>query len=695
MSFLTPLYLAGLAALALPVMFHLIRRTPANRRAFSSTMFLAPSPPRLTRRSRIEHWLLLLLRAGALALLALAFARPFLADGSAMPLADSPHRRVAILMDTSASMLRDGLFEQAVSQAVEHLEELQPRDEVGLFSFDRHFTTHVGWGEHAPQAAEARRALVRQQLSQLQPSWQSTNLGAALVALADVLEATRESEGESSDMELEIVLVSDLQRGARLDELQNFAWPAVVRLSVERIEPAAVTNAAARLVERGVDGGELSAASDQRIRVTNAANSRESQFQLCWDGETPGSISAAPIGCYVPPGESRVVKLPVDPAGLAEAVRVSGDDQEFDNLHHVALPPQRQLLVQHIGGAEADERPGLHYFLERAFPESARRTVVVTGPATEVDPAAVLYVVSGPLTASAAEAIRERVRAGANTLCVMTGAGDIETVRRLSGDETFRGAEAEVPDYAILSHIDLKHPLLAPFADARFSDFTKIHFWKHRAVEGSHDAGWHELARFDSGDPALLAKRLERGEVFVLTSSWRPDESQLALSTKFVPLLGQMLEPRSVSRMSAYEVGQPIALDAFAEPVTSVQLPGGAEVVLNQGSDFAATDEPGIYTFVGANEVFRVAVNLSAGESNTDPLDVGDFEPYGVNVPAVADAERRVATERKLHDNELERRQSLWRWLIVGVLAFLLMETLWAGKMARAVRNNALGASAP
>ena len=43
-------------------------------------MFLAPTPPRLTRRSRLDNILLLLLRASALALLALAFARPFLRE---------------------------------------------------------------------------------------------------------------------------------------------------------------------------------------------------------------------------------------------------------------------------------------------------------------------------------------------------------------------------------------------------------------------------------------------------------------------------------------------------------------------------------------------------------------------------------------------------------------------------------------
>ncbi len=72
MSFLVPLYALGIASIALPFIFHLIRRTPRGRYAFSSLMFLTPSPPRLTRRSRIDNLFLLLLRGLALTLLALA-----------------------------------------------------------------------------------------------------------------------------------------------------------------------------------------------------------------------------------------------------------------------------------------------------------------------------------------------------------------------------------------------------------------------------------------------------------------------------------------------------------------------------------------------------------------------------------------------------------------------------------------------
>ena len=77
MSFLAPWFLLGALGIGLPLVFHLIRRTTRERTRFSSLMFLLPSPPRVTRRSRLEDVLLLCLRAAALVLMTVAFARPF------------------------------------------------------------------------------------------------------------------------------------------------------------------------------------------------------------------------------------------------------------------------------------------------------------------------------------------------------------------------------------------------------------------------------------------------------------------------------------------------------------------------------------------------------------------------------------------------------------------------------------------
>jgi hypothetical protein len=50
------------------------------------------------------------------------------------------------------------------------------------------------------------------------------------------------------------------------------------------------------------------------------------------------------------------------------------------------------------------------------------------------------------------------------------------------------------------------------------------------------------LARFDRGAPAVLEVTVGQGRLYVLTAGWTPADSQLALSSKFVPLLWSLLE---------------------------------------------------------------------------------------------------------------------------------------------------------
>ena len=77
-SFLTPLFLLGLAALAVPVLIHLTQRERKSVVEFPSLMFLRKIPYESVQRRRIRDWLLLAMRLAAIALIVMAFARPFL-----------------------------------------------------------------------------------------------------------------------------------------------------------------------------------------------------------------------------------------------------------------------------------------------------------------------------------------------------------------------------------------------------------------------------------------------------------------------------------------------------------------------------------------------------------------------------------------------------------------------------------------
>jgi hypothetical protein len=86
MGFLVPAFFAGLAALAVPVLIHLINRERKVVIQFPSLMFLRKIPYKSVRRQKLRHLLLLALRCLALAILVAAFTRPFLArHGSVSP----------------------------------------------------------------------------------------------------------------------------------------------------------------------------------------------------------------------------------------------------------------------------------------------------------------------------------------------------------------------------------------------------------------------------------------------------------------------------------------------------------------------------------------------------------------------------------------------------------------------------------
>src|SRR5678809_582587 len=83
MSFLTPLFFLGAAALAAPILVHLVRRTRARRIQFPALVFVRQVPQRTIRRRTLHNLLLLLIRCLAILLIVIAFTRPFFTGGSA------------------------------------------------------------------------------------------------------------------------------------------------------------------------------------------------------------------------------------------------------------------------------------------------------------------------------------------------------------------------------------------------------------------------------------------------------------------------------------------------------------------------------------------------------------------------------------------------------------------------------------
>jgi hypothetical protein len=696
MSFLTPLFFLGSLAVALPVIFHLIRRSTRNRTVFSSLLFLEPTPPRLSRRSRLEHLLLLLLRCVVICLMALAFARPFFNKPlSALPA--SVPRRMLVLVDTSASMRRPNLWTDARNKVQSLLAETSPFDQLAVFTFDRQAQPLVTFEQWKTMPASERAALVSAKLAAISPGWSSTHVGNALLTAAEAL-ADPNSSAPSGPAQL--YLITDLQEGSRLGGLQGYEWPKNLSVSVEVLKPKQVGNASIQSMTDSADSTSQDKAG-VRLRVSNSADAPREQFNVGWGNPSGSTFVDKPATVYVPPGQSRIVQLPLTTNVTgANRVLLQGDEQDFDNSQYILPLRASQVDVLYLGVDTALDPKAPLYFLQRAFQQTRQQTVRVIArtPTDPVQPgelqSAALLVVADPLSPDNARALHQQVTAGKTALVCLKSPSVAPSVAGLLGIENLAVEEANADRYAMLADIDFRHPLFASFADPRFSDFTKIHFWKHRHLDASQIPAAHVVAKFDNGDPAVLDVPVGKGRVLILTSGWQPEDSQLALSSKFVPLLYAVLDQTGAAQRppQQFNVGDVIPLVSSSAPVTPapdsvlrVRLPDGSEIKLPPGeTNFSQTSMPGVYTVISSEPPREFAVNLEPSESATAPLSTDELERLGVPLShgvlsTVNERQRQV----RLQTAEMERQQKLWRWIIAATLCMLLFETWLAGRTAR------------
>lgn len=690
MSFLAPLFTLGVLAVVGPILFHLIRRTTREKTPFSTLMFLEQSPPRITKRSRLENVGLLLLRCLVLALLALAFARPFLERIMPGP-TPGAGRRIVILVDTSASMRREKLWEEAKAKVEDHLRSTHPSDEVAILTFGRNVRTFFSFEEWKKTAPGERVGKAILALAALSPSWNATHLDAALLQAIEALDQADESlQGKR-----EIIVVSDMQEGATLDGLQGYQWPRGISVTIDAVAAHAQQNAAAQWLSESEENDKPGEEIPLRIRVTNAAESKHEQFQLRWQGASAGT---AAIDAYVPAGQARIVRIAKPPAGVT-ALALSGDDTPFDNTLFLLPPQPAQLPVLFIG-PDADEDPrGSLYYLRRAFPKTAHQNVEILvhradGPVPGFQLQQAQLLILGDTTSDAAIASAKQFASDGRIVVLPMTSGESATLLgRVLGVPAPAASEATVKDYALLAQIDFRHPLFAAFADPRFSDFAKIHWWKYRHLDASSLKGAQLVAQFDSGDPAVLQVPLGKGSVVVFTSSWRPSDSQLALSSKFVPLLQALLEQSSSlpPQKAQYFVGDEVPLPTGPQALT-VRKPDGKDVALPSGTKFTDTDQPGIYSVSPGTQ--RFVVNLAPDESRVAPFSTERLIALGVPLRTAHETAAEVARrEGQAQAVELESQQKLWRWLIVGALGVLLLETIFAGKLSRPASGSTIATS--
>ena len=495
-----------------------------------------------------------------------------------------------------------------------------------------------------------------------------------------------------------------MQAGSKIESLQVYAWPDDLNLDVRKVDTVKKTNAwATMLVSPDEFRGDQNRAERVRVRVGNTADADHSQFRLSWKSSEGSLIPESELPVQVPPGESRVVSMPV-PFGDASAITVLDDDHSFDNDLFVADrdPVMQKLLYL---GKDADEssqmdpKDSLFYYLRRIPLSNRRRHVNVETLSGDwpigLDPKQVpLVTIASGVSAEWSDRIKDYLRRGGQVLFVFATKDEttevLDSVRQLTGATELSAKEAAVDDYVMLSRIKFGDPVFEAMADPQFNDYTKVRFWEHRKLSGVPPQ-WNVLASFDDGDPALVDVQWEgkefRGKLWILTTGWQPKASQLALSTKFIPLVFRWFDASASDdrRGSSYVIGQ--VIDEQPSSTAKITGPDGSSWGYQSAEDLKRIDVPGVYRFDDGGESRGFAVNVAESESNTESLDDDALERFGIKLGAAPTAQQLQDAGRQLRDIELEGRQKLWQWLLVGGLGMLLLESWLGGRLSRRVQT--------
>ena len=686
MSFLTPLYLLGTLGLAIPIILHLLHDRPKNKQEFGSLMFLDKTKPPVDRKRRPTHLLLLLLRCLALLLLAFVFARPFVTVDDPADAARRDRQWITVLLDRSASMQRGDLWAQAKAKTQTAFAQLGPGDRFTLIAFDDSTEPLVEIKSWLGSPSEAE---VKARLDRLtKPGFGGSNIGQALVLAGELIQGDDPGSDEPPLARHEIVVISDLQTGSRLSDVQGYEWPTGIRVSLRQIGEDDQGNAGIEQVASRAPWAAAEAVPS--FRISNSANSIADELEFLAHTTAGDSLSQK---VHVPPGRSRVIELPSEWAGKSvERLAIQGDAAEFDNQFHFAQKRQQTVRIVYVGEDKPNDAEGSLFYLASAFQQSSAldfQLEAVSGKSTGPLPEADLLVIGDAVDDPLAEALGQAIEGGATALMVVQSPGQTANLRRWVGADDVVIRDIASSDYALLQSLKLDDPLLAVFHDARFSDFTNLHFWKHRELQNLPDEGIDVLARFDSGAPDWLAMRRGDGRLLVMASGWTPADSQLALSTKFIPLLYSILQPvlEGKTQSRQFVVGSNVNVTRFnngqAGGGITVMPPGDGAAAISVDTSFTPT-APGLYTAKGSDWSETFAVNLTAAESRTEPIVMDQFKKLGLPMTdPVASPAEIAAAAASVEKTEVHRRE-YWQWALAAVLLFVTLETALAAKGSRA-----------
>jgi len=695
MTCLAPLALFGLLLLALPIVVHLFKPRKMKEMPFSSLRWLKATHERLSRRIEWHQWLLFLLRAGCVALLVFALAKPMLGlwGGRAVD------RFVIVDVNRSMAYKDKGGRASSLDRAKELAGRLAQLPRVG----DRTTVILAGGSpvllvEPGADATKATGLLAEVKAGESDGTITST---------LPLVQAFK-SSANGRDTEL-IFLMDNLQGRWQHKDVQAFLkeFSGTLRVKVVEVGPTTASNAwiaEARFFETDEKerwirvwvgcNRDSDVARSVRLTGITGVDDQTKSVEL-----KPGQLSR--VDFAVPATASlqgQVAELRLEPTDA-----LPSDDRYFLNLD-ASLALRVLLIEPETPGADGRTIGIYLQTATAALASDKAHSIDLTTrtskavAAGEIEKADIIILASAAeLADSVVDAIETRVRAGAGLAIFLGPAVSPDFVnqklhRAQQPAEGLLPFTLKMPDWQIdavpsaLTNLRWRHPVLAGLQDPLLSDLTQSRFSGRAKVAGTLGRNDVVVARFEDDFPAIVDRPFGAGRVLVLNMSANHEWGDLQPKRKsFVPLWDRTLSHLSAGGVRrSYAVGDAvtIALPATeSRSAVTVTGPGGETVphrVIAQGGlaflHVAESARAGTYRVEGSKgNIGRFVVNVKRFDSAMQAMDGATLTDWWA--PAHVELMTTDAAAQEI--DQQSRHWPIWPALVLLACVLLIAETIY------------------
>lgn len=690
MSFLNPLFLIALIAVAVPLLIYLFNVRKPKRIKFSTLAFFNSLKSSSLRKIKIKRWLLLAVRALAIIALVLAMAKPFLPAGfGAMD--DGEPKAIGIVIDNSPSMSQVDRNGPYIEQAIEIASDIIDANET-----DDRFFINVTNGPSMNSVLLSGNAAMRE-LAGIEVQ----NYGNYLF---DNLQRVKQNLQEARETNKIIYFITDGQETQILD-LENFEGEenSDAQLQVVQLGEAEPSNVGFDEVDIITDEDRLRLRASVRNYGSQTASN---QFlSLFVDGEL---IVQQPYEIPANEREEFEFVLPqTDRSTMPVELLIEGDELTFDNRFYAAvnLPEQRNLLVIESGGQSVDGfRPYLRPMLDAAIEGNNQFSVEYVSakdvsPDQLVDYDAVVLNSIRTVPDYLSQPLIDHVQRGAGLLLLPSADGDIRSYNRLLGFGDAGRYRNVIGSYGSFDAIDYLatpqkgHPILETIFDIQEDESIRLNtpeIFYYYDIESGSARITTPIIETRSGKALLNEIRVGNGKLIYSAIGSDPGWSNFPIKPLFAPLFYRTvnyLVSGEGASLNNHQLGEDFVVTSQRSSRENLELEVDGEVILpitrQTFSGLEITYEgkewtPGWVTLQEGEQKSLYAINQHAMESSLTSLGEQEMEEYLSTIFENA-SYRFLNADKEAFINEIQTAsfgKEIWHWFIIIAICLLLLESL-------------------